>query len=164
MTAPGMPGPVDRVLGRLHGVHRSGKGWTARCPNHQDRFASLSVAEGDDGRVLLHCHAGCSTDSVVTAMGLAMVDLFPTGSRERLGPRAWKGSIPLGPHGRPALQCMGDDVAAAMLGELGRLAHVRGRLDDKARRCLRYLAGACGSTGAALEEAIAAAVSADEAA
>jgi hypothetical protein len=38
----------------------------------------LSVREGDDGRVLLHCHAGCPVDEVVAALGLELHDLFPT--------------------------------------------------------------------------------------
>ena len=39
--------PIDRVLGHLEGVHRSGAGWMARCPHHRDRQASLSIKEGD---------------------------------------------------------------------------------------------------------------------
>ena len=38
----------------------AGDGWVARCPGHGDRRASLSIASGDDGKVLLKCHAGCS--------------------------------------------------------------------------------------------------------
>jgi hypothetical protein len=38
----------------------------------------LSVREGDDGRVLIHCHAGCPVDEVVAALGLELHDLFPT--------------------------------------------------------------------------------------
>jgi len=49
----------------------------ARCPAHDDRVASLSMAEGDDGRVLVHCHAGCETDEIVVALGLEMRQLFP---------------------------------------------------------------------------------------
>lgn len=56
---------------------RSGKGWQCRCPGHADRQASLSVSTGDDGRILLHCHAGCPTESVVAALGVAMADLMP---------------------------------------------------------------------------------------
>ena len=34
------------------------------------------MAEGQDGRVLLKCHAGCETENVVAKLGLAMTDLF----------------------------------------------------------------------------------------
>jgi hypothetical protein len=69
--------PVETVLDRLDGVRHSGRGWTARCPAHEDRHASLSVSEGDDGRVLLHDHAGCIVDDVIAALGLELMDLFP---------------------------------------------------------------------------------------
>jgi hypothetical protein len=47
-----------------------------RCPAHDDNRASLGVAEGDDGRALLICRAGCPTPSVVEALDLKMSDLF----------------------------------------------------------------------------------------
>lgn len=50
--------------------------WTARCPAHDDRRASLSVSVGEGGRVLLNCHAGCSTDDICAALGLTVKDLF----------------------------------------------------------------------------------------
>jgi 5S rRNA maturation endonuclease (ribonuclease M5) len=46
------------------------------CPAHDDHRPSLSVAEGDDGRVLLKCHAGCVPEDIVAALGLSMSDLF----------------------------------------------------------------------------------------
>ena len=64
-------------LGRLNGVRGSGTQYTAKCPAHDDHHASLSVGEGQDGRILLKCHAGCSTQSILAAMGLSERDLFP---------------------------------------------------------------------------------------
>jgi hypothetical protein len=58
-------------------VARQGNEYRAKCPSHEDRQASLMFRQGDDGRVLLKCHAGCETSSVVEAMGLKMSDLFP---------------------------------------------------------------------------------------
>ena len=50
---------ADALLSRLDGVKKTGHGqWIARCPAHEDRSPSLSIAEKDD-RVLVHCHAGC---------------------------------------------------------------------------------------------------------
>ena len=54
-----------------------GKQFDCRCPAHEDRSPSLSVGIGDDGRVLLRCQAGCSTDAVVAALGLELAQLFP---------------------------------------------------------------------------------------
>lgn len=71
--------PADKVLSQLSGVRKgSGAGrYVARCPAHEDRSASLSIRELDDGRILIHCFAGCDTSSVLTAMSLSMDDLFP---------------------------------------------------------------------------------------
>ena len=68
--------PISKVLPKLNGVSRSGKGWKARCPAHEDAKASLSITEGADGRVLLHCHAGCHWQAVVFALGIIGKDLF----------------------------------------------------------------------------------------
>ncbi len=70
------PNPVERLLGRLKGVRQTGHGWEARCPAHRDRNPSLSVSQGDDGRALVRCHAGCDVKDVVVAVDLEMKDLF----------------------------------------------------------------------------------------
>lgn len=74
-----MTSPLETVLLHLSGIDKAGKNFKALCPAHGDKTQSLSVATGDDGRVLLHCFSGCSVESVVAAMGLAMTDLFPQG-------------------------------------------------------------------------------------
>ncbi len=63
-------------LSLLDGVKKHDGYWMARCPGHDDHKASLSVSEGDDGAVLLKCHAGCTADAIVAAKGLTMADLF----------------------------------------------------------------------------------------
>lgn len=75
--AVSIPPAVDLVLSRLDKVRKAGDGYTARCPAHQDKTASLSIAVGNDGRLLLHCFAGCSVHDVVGAIGLTINDLFP---------------------------------------------------------------------------------------
>ncbi len=63
---------VRDVLGRLHGVQQTGRGqWKALCPAHDDRHPSLSVAEGDGGKALLHCFAGCAYPDIINALGLS---------------------------------------------------------------------------------------------
>lgn len=154
--------PIDNVLGHLQGVRRSGVGWVARCPHHEDKQASLSVKEGDGGTVLLHCFAGCGTADVVVSAGLAFVDLFPPGSRERLKPRVWMGVIPMNSNGRPALASFGDDRVAALLGELARLAKVRGTLGKPAATALKAVAAAVGVSPERLTEAARAALATEE--
>lgn len=60
----------------LTGARNNGERWMARCPAHEDRSPSLSIAEGADGRVLLHCHAGCSVEAIAAAVGVAVSALF----------------------------------------------------------------------------------------
>ena len=78
--------PVDLVMARLESAgmkpRKSGRGWMARCPAHEDKSASLSVGEGRDGRVLLRCFAGCEVADVAAALGLEMIDLFPPRPRD----------------------------------------------------------------------------------
>lgn len=68
--------PLEKVLSRVPNHRRSGKGYKACCPAHEDRNPSLSISVGDDGRVLLKCFAGCRAETIVNALGLAMTDLF----------------------------------------------------------------------------------------
>lgn len=56
---------------------KSSDGFAARCPAHDDRRESLSVNVGADGKVILHCHAGCDTVDVIRLLGLMWSDLFP---------------------------------------------------------------------------------------
>lgn len=66
---------------------------TCRCPAHEDRNPSLSFTIGDDGRLLLHCFAGCSIESVLIALGgFVPADLFPPDAYEplRLNAPQWR--------------------------------------------------------------------------
>jgi hypothetical protein len=69
---------VQALLSNLDAVRQTGQGrWVARCPAHADRHPSLSVRELDDGRILLHCFAGCDVESVLAAVGLEFGALYP---------------------------------------------------------------------------------------
>lgn len=81
--------PVHRVLALLEGVRPGGGGWSARCPAHDDKNPSLSVAEGDDGRVLLHCHAGCDAEAICAAIGLNLGGLYPPSPNRSNTPRSF---------------------------------------------------------------------------
>ena len=73
----------SEFLGRFEGVEASAGGWIAKCPAHGDDNPSLSIARGEDGRWLVHCHAGCSAEAVVAAAGLRMADLMPSNDKPR---------------------------------------------------------------------------------
>ena len=59
---------VSDWLDRLEGVRKAGNGYKARCPAHDDRNPSLSVAEGDGGKVLVTCFAGCTFEAIRDAL------------------------------------------------------------------------------------------------
>ena len=77
---------IDRVLGKLNTAKPAGLGkWTACCPAHEDRTASLSIALGDRG-VVARCFAGCTTEAIADAIGVPLFEWFddePTPMRPR---------------------------------------------------------------------------------
>lgn len=84
--------PLQTVVDALkaNGCTKKGKDW--QCPAHEDRNPSLSVTTGNDGKVLVSCHVGCSYESIVSALGLETKDLFPSnGSAPQPQPdRKWE--------------------------------------------------------------------------
>ena len=49
--------------------HNEGpNGWQTHCPAHGDENPSLSLSEGEDGKILLYCHAGCDQAEVIQAL------------------------------------------------------------------------------------------------
>lgn len=82
-----MTAPIDMILSRLDKVKATGASkWKACCPAHDDRDPSLSIREAEDGKVLLHCWAGCFTADVLAAIGLTVRDLFPEAPGNSRGP------------------------------------------------------------------------------
>ena len=71
---------LSEILSLLDGVTGSGNQYSARCPAHDDKRASLSISTGNDGRILLHCHAGCDISDVLDALGIEKSELFPRSS------------------------------------------------------------------------------------
>lgn len=53
-----------RDLTTALGGHWHGQYGMACCPAHEDRSPSLSIADGDSGKLLLTCFAGCSFDAI----------------------------------------------------------------------------------------------------
>ncbi len=65
-------------LQNLQKFRRIGDGkYHACCPAHADKGPSLSIRELPDGRVLLHCFAGCGVDEILAATGMTIHDLMP---------------------------------------------------------------------------------------
>jgi hypothetical protein len=69
----------EDVLDRLTIVTRKDEKATSFCPAHDDRNnPSLSI-KAENGRLLLHCFAGCRPEDVVSEIGLEIRDLFAEG-------------------------------------------------------------------------------------
>ena len=65
----------NNVLSKFDIKKSSGNTYQAICPAHDDHNPSLTIKVEKD-KILLSCHAGCSTEDVTNAVGLKMSDLF----------------------------------------------------------------------------------------
>ena len=69
---------INALLSGLQNVKPRGPGrWIACCPAHDDRNPSMTIREVEDGRILIHCFAGCGVDSILGALSLTAEALFP---------------------------------------------------------------------------------------
>ena len=68
----------EEFLRRFKKVTGSGTQYMARCPAHDDDTPSLSIKK-DGNDIRWYCHAGCSQEAVLTAVGLSWADVLPPG-------------------------------------------------------------------------------------
>ena len=95
---------LDDFIGLLEAVNPNASGYQARCPAHTDHTPSLSVSEGEDGRILVKDHAGCTTEQIVEAMNLTTTDLFPSdGALPQSAVRFVNTSAPSAPDDQPTI-------------------------------------------------------------
>ena len=141
MTAPLVLDPLaELILPRLERVRKAGRGFTARCPAHADKTASLSLALGDKGQALLHCVAGCAVADVLASLGLELADLYPrrphdSGPMARAERReAWHAANTRAAARVLAQEARVVEIAARALesGHLARLVEARARIEGAA--------------------------------
>jgi len=71
---------IEDFLSLLRGVKSLQNGqYLASCPSHNDIKPSLSI-RSTNGKILVHCQAGCLTEAVVKSVGLSKSDLFLSNS------------------------------------------------------------------------------------
>ena len=125
--------PAQRLLDRLEKARQTGDGrWMVCCPAHDDRTPSLSIREIEDGRVLVHCFAGCPAGDVLTAVGLSLADLFPDSERShhKSGVPQWKRErlLATADHETIVLACIRDDYDKGVPIDVERAAKAKERL------------------------------------
>lgn len=61
----------------IFNANKNGNGYMANCPAHDDSTPSLSISTGNNGGIVMKCHAGCPTAKVLAAKNLKLADLMP---------------------------------------------------------------------------------------
>lgn len=74
MNRPTLPATIQ-LLNRSKRTRPKADGWLVQCPAHEDHNPSLSVSE-HDGKVLIHCFAGCTAEAVAQAVGAEWAAFF----------------------------------------------------------------------------------------
>ncbi len=129
----------EDLIGRFDRKQKSGQGWLVRCPAHDDREASLSVRQTEDGTILVHCFAGCAPKEIVDALGITFADLRgtpdPSGGEERKkSPAGSQGDRPSGLRLEDYIRAKKLDPATA---ELCGITEIQVRQDDRLVPALR---------------------------
>ena len=83
---PSMLADFEDVLDQLEVASRNGEKAICFCPAHDDRTNPSLSLKAENGRLLLHCFAGCRPEVIVSEIGLQMKDLFVEGGGEVLYP------------------------------------------------------------------------------
>ena len=109
--------PAALLLPRLEGVIKTGRGWRARCPAHGGKSASLSIAEGENQTLLLHCFAGCSAHDILAAVGLQVGDLFVRKDLRSMTPaeRSLLRQAALLPRWRAAIDALAHEASVVLI-------------------------------------------------
>lgn len=64
---------AEYIARHLGGARKTGGGWMAKCPAHDDSTPSLSINDAANGKPLVHCQAGCSQDAVIAELRRAQL-------------------------------------------------------------------------------------------
>lgn len=116
--------PLQLLLPRLGGVIKTGGGWRAYCPHCGGKGHKLSIAEGDNGALLVTCFSCHDTGAVLAAIGLKMGDLFQRLHYRNMTPaeRSQLRQAALLPRWRAALEVLSHEatvllIAASKMGD-----------------------------------------------
>lgn len=116
--------PSQILLPRLDGVIKTGAGWRALCPACGGKSHKLSIAESENGTLLVTCFGCHDTAAVLAAVGLTVSDLFQRRDLRTMTPaeRTQMRQSALIPRWRAALEVLSHEstvllIAANKLGD-----------------------------------------------
>jgi putative DNA primase/helicase len=127
---------LEEILSRVKHVRRNGSSWMGLCPAHPDKNQSLSIRELD-GRILLHCFAGCAVEAICAALGLSVRDLFTQNGNhgsKNLDSEWGKPWPDGGPLGKPVAVYDYCDEASTLLFQVGRFERIKNGEREKTFR------------------------------
>src|ERR671920_285540 len=127
---PSMLADFEDVLDKLEVASRNGEKAMSFCPAHDDRTNPSLSLKTENGKLLLHCFAGCRPEDIVSEIGLQMKDLFVKGGGGFFIPRTRLHACTLRTKGRMP---MGKTGVQALMHALITAAHLRSTL--KRRSC-----------------------------
>lgn len=71
---------IGEILNKLQKVKRLGNGnYSSLCPAHDDKKSSLNIKKEGD-KILIKCHAGCTSEQITESLGINLSDLFDSPS------------------------------------------------------------------------------------
>ena len=73
---------AEQIAQALEG-EKSGSGWVAKCPCHEDNQPSLSIWAGEGGKTAWDCKAGCKWSDVTRALEKAIPEAFKAQKHNR---------------------------------------------------------------------------------
>ena len=88
---------------QLGKAKQQGHDWMCRCPAHGDKNPSLSLKDGDDGKLIAKCYAGCSWEEIKTA-------LERLGINYNRGRSYYRKVVPFHPSGKDRIPEVGETI------------------------------------------------------
>ena len=117
--------PFELILSHAEGVKRLGPDKAIfKAPTRKDKTASVSIARGANGAVILHDFGGDSTADILAAMGLSLASLYPEQIRADMTP-AQKSELRM--HGKIA----GWAAALSVISYESKIIVIAGRMFKK---------------------------------
>jgi hypothetical protein len=80
---------TEGILNLLSSVRPLGNNrYIALCPAHEDHSRSFTLRQTEDGKLLIHCFAGCRPTDICQALGIRLADLYSTSRFQTPDPKA----------------------------------------------------------------------------